>query len=103
MVHPINRIVFSNKGIHMAVSWEGCNTVRVYSLHKQCSFVDIKHEASGDDASSSAVKTFVFDYYGHYLFTSAGSKVRAYYFKDFNNALAVFQVSADALAVDEKF
>lgn len=40
---PVKKIGFSNKGIHMAVLWQSQPTCRIFSLHKNCDFVDLKH------------------------------------------------------------
>lgn len=39
----VKNIQFSNKGFQIAVCWENSDICRVYSLHKQCEFVEIKH------------------------------------------------------------
>ena len=32
---PVRQLLFSNKGYHLAVSWDGSDICRVYQMHKQ--------------------------------------------------------------------
>jgi WD40 repeat protein len=57
VMNPVKKIGFSNKGIHLAVTWDDCSICRVYSLHKNCEFTDIDHQGA-------SVKAFTFDHYG---------------------------------------
>ena len=84
---PVKKIAFSNKGIHLAVSWEDCATCRVYMLHKNCEHCDIDHHGAG-------VKTFGFDHFGQFLVTAAGEKLKAFYYRDFTSPVAVLDQSA---------
>lgn len=56
----VKKLEFSNKGIFLAVSWEGADTCRVYSLHKGFAFSDIRQEGLPITAVS-------FDQYGGFL------------------------------------
>ena len=42
VAQAVTQMVFSNKGIFLAASWEGHDTTRVYSLHKAFSFAEIR-------------------------------------------------------------
>ena len=53
----ISQIQFSNKGFHLAVAWEEQDICRVYSMHKQNQFVDVKMQ-------DVAVQSICFDHYG---------------------------------------
>ena len=56
----VQQLIFSNKGIFLAASWAGHDTCRIYSLHKNFSFTEIKQE-------NVPINTLTFDYYGMYL------------------------------------
>lgn len=83
---------FSNKGYHFGASWKGHNTVRVYSLHKQNTFVEIAHERP--------VLNFAFDKFGVYLATSDGHKIKVFYFRDFSVPIASFEEAASIMMFD---
>ena len=56
----VTNLEFSNKGIFLAASWAGEDVCRVYSLHKNFAFAEIKQE-------NAPVKTLTFDIYGGFL------------------------------------
>ena len=74
---PVRNIQFSNKGFHVAAIWEDQDVCRVYSLHKSCEFADIKHD-------NRSVLSIAFDFYGQYLATSDGQRIRIYYYRDYS-------------------
>lgn len=53
----VRQIQFSNKGFHLAVAWEDQDICRVYSMHKQNQFVDVKMQGL-------PVQSICFDHYG---------------------------------------
>ena len=59
--------MFSNKGYHLAASWDSC--VKLFDMRKGFSFTEIPFEG----ASSLS-----FDSYGSYLLASDGSKIGLY-------------------------
>ena len=57
---PVGQIRFSNKGIFMAVSWQGMKTCRIYSLHKNMEFTEI-------ELGDSPITSLDFDKFGGFL------------------------------------
>ena len=92
---PVSRIEFSNKGMYLAVSWQNADFMRVYSLHKQCAYVDIT-------APGCSFDTFAFDRFGQFLLVSAGNNIRAFYYRDFTAAIANFVGRADMLCFNDE-
>ena len=74
------------------MSWSGQEICRVFSMHKQNQFVDIKHE--------KAVQSFAFDNFGQYLMTSDGSKIQVFYFRDFTAPIATIYEPAKFVTFD---
>lgn len=74
------------------MSWSGQDICRVYSMHKQNQFVDIKH--------GKAVQSFAFDNYGQFLMTSDESRIQVFYFRDFTAAIATINEPASFVTFD---
>jgi WD40 repeat protein len=79
---PVQQVSFSNKGYHLAVSWKGFRTCRIYSIHKQNHFADV--------SLIQPIVDHAFDKYGQYLATSDGTRIQVFYFKDFALPVADF-------------
>jgi WD40 repeat protein len=72
----VNCIAFSNLGKYMAAAWNGQSITRLYSLHKNCSFVDM----NGSKASpQAAVNSLQFDFYGNFLVTGTDAGFNLFY------------------------
>ena len=69
----VSQFSFSNKGLFLTVTWRDQKIVRVFSLHKKCSWIDIEHEAP--------VNSIDFDLHGGYLMTTSANTVRIYYYR----------------------
>ena len=50
---------------------------RVYSLHKNCEYADIKHDGR-------SVLSIAFDFYGQYFATSDGQCIQIFYYRDYS-------------------
>ena len=80
----VNQIEFSNKGVFMAVSWEGLDTCRVYSLHKGFSFADVKQE-------NVPVTALSFDYYGGFLAIGTSQNITIGNYKNWKKTLTTLK------------
>lgn len=87
---PVHEIKFSNKGFHMAATWEGHDICRVYSMHKQNQFVDVV-------MGGSPVQSIGFDYYGQYLAVGSLGEIQIFYYRDFAAPLATICEPATSL------
>lgn len=67
--------------------------MRVYSLHKECSYNDI--------LCNGAIDTFCFDRVGQFLLVSGDNEIRAFYHRDFTMAIGRLPGRADMLCFDE--
>ena len=61
-------------------------------MHKQNAFVDVRHE--------KPILCHTFDHFGQYLATSDGARMQVFYFRDFMQPVAVFEVSTNCVAFD---
>jgi WD40 repeat protein len=64
---PVRKVVFSNKGYHLAASWDTC--VKLFDMRKGFGATDIAFEGAC---------SLSFDEYGSYLMVSDGSSIGFY-------------------------
>ena len=76
----VKNIVFSNKGIFLAASWEGHEACRVYSLHKDFAFAEIKQE-------NAPIQTLTFDIYGGFLAIGTNKNMTITSYKNWKKVL----------------
>jgi hypothetical protein len=95
IVHaPVKNLQFSNKGFHLAASWQGKDFCRVYSLHRACEAQDVTH-------GGNQVESFAFDYYGQFLMTCAAGKISIFYYRDFQALVGGAETQADIAMFDD--
>ena len=58
----------------MAASWKNLDICRIYSLHKECAFVDLGHKGN-------VVTSITFDRFGGFMMTSAGNELTLFNYK----------------------
>ena len=76
----VKNLVFSNKGIFLAASWEGQDACRVYSLHKGFAFAEIKQE-------NLPVTSLSFDLYGGFLAIGTSQNMSITSYKNWKKVL----------------
>ena len=92
----VKKLIFSNKGTYLAASWKDQDVCRVYSLHKQCQFIDIAH-------AGISVSDIAFDYYGGYLATAAANQVSFFQYRTWPKPQGVIRPFEPNHAVSARF
>ena len=83
---PVSHLSFSNKGIFLAVAWEGHDTCRVYSLHKGFVFAELRQEGL-------AVTALAFDFYGGFLAVGTSENLFISSYKNWKKVLTILRPS----------
>ena len=76
----VKNLVFSNKGIFLAASWEGQDVCRVYSLHKGFACAELKQE-------NLPITTLSFDLYGGFLAIGTAQNMTITSYKNWKKVL----------------
>ena len=69
----------------MAASWKNLDICRIFSLHKECAFVDLEHKGN-------VVTSINFDRFGGFLMTSAGNELTLFNYKSWKKPIGVLRI-----------